>query len=218
MTTEVLVNQKKPQLFEFDLPTEVLNHYLKKDFIAVDTETRGLKIPRDRLCLVQICDEDGFTTFVQFQDPASLPTEKATNLKKLMEAKEVTKIFHYGRFDVAVMKYYLNIDINPIWCTKIASKLVRTYTDKHSLKYLTLELLGIELDKSNQMSDWARADLTEAQLEYAANDVIVLHRLKNKLTEILEREGRMELALKLFRTLPTICELDLKGFHEIFEH
>lgn len=218
MTTEALVKQKKLQVFDFDIPESVLEHYLTKDCIAVDTETRGLIIPRDRLCLVQISDDEGLVTFVKFQDPASLPTKKETNLKKLFEAESVTKLFHFARFDVAVMKHYLDIDINPIWCTKIASKLVRTYTDKHSLKYLVSELLGKELDKSNQTSDWARSDLTEAQLEYAANDVLVLPPLKKKLTEILEREDRLELAEKLFKTLPTICELDLKGFAGIFEH
>ena len=218
VTTEVLVEQKKPQVFDFDIPDDVLNHYLSKDLIAVDTETRGLKIPRDRLCLVQICDSNGVTTFVKFHDPKRIPTNELTNLKKLFENKDVVKLFHYARFDVAVMKYYLDIDINPIWCTKIASKLTRTYTDKHSLKYLTSELLEIELDKTNQMSDWAKPDLTDSQLEYAANDVLVLPELKAKLTAILEREERMELAEKLFKTLPVICELDLKGFAGIFEH
>lgn len=212
------MKQKKLQVFDFDIPESVLDHYLTKDCIAVDTETRGLVIPRDRLCLVQISDDEGLVTFVKFQDPTSLPTRQETNLKKLFEAESVTKLFHFARFDVAVMKHYLDIDINPIWCTKIASKLVRTYTDKHSLKYLVSELLGKELDKSNQTSDWARSDLTEAQLEYAANDVLVLPPLKKKLTEILEREDRLELAEKLFKTLPTICELDLKGFAGIFEH
>lgn len=218
MTTEVLVKQKKPQVFDFDIPDDVLKHYQSKSCIAVDTETRGLKIPRDRLCLVQICDEDGEVCFVKFHDPAKIPTSENTNLKKLFEDENVVKLFHYARFDVAVMKYYLDIDINPIWCTKIASKLVRTYTDKHSLRYLVYEMLGIELDKSNQMSDWAREDLTEAQLEYAANDVRLLPELKKRLTVILEREDRLDLAHKLFDTLPVICELDLKGFAGIFEH
>lgn len=218
VTTEVLVKEKKPQVFDFDIPDSVLEHYLTKGCIAVDTETRGLKIPRDRLCLVQICDDDGLVTFVKFHDPKKLPTREDSNLKKLFEAESVVKLFHYARFDVAVMKYYLDIDINPIWCTKIASKLVRTYTDRHSLKYLVSEMLGMELDKSNQTSDWARKDLTDAQLEYAANDVRVLPPLKEKLTEVLEREDRMELAQKLFKTIPTICELDIKGFAGIFEH
>ena len=218
VTTEALVKQKKPQVFDFDIPDQVLEHYLAKDSIAVDTETRGLNIPRDRLCLVQICDDEGLVTFVKFHDPQAIPTKATTNLKRLFENKDVTKVFHYARFDVAVMKYYLDIDLDPIWCTKIASKLVRTYTDKHSLKYLVSEMLGMELDKSNQTSDWARPDLTDAQLEYAANDVRVLPPLKEKLSQILIRENRMELAEKLFKTIPTVCELDLKGFSGIFEH
>ena len=126
MATEVIVNQKKPEVFEFDLPAERLEHYLKKDCVSVDTETRGLFIPRDRLCLVQICDDEGIVSFVRFSDRNKLPYTGDSNLRKLMEAKNVTKLFHFARFDVAVMKHYLDIDINPIFCTKIASKLVRT--------------------------------------------------------------------------------------------
>lgn len=218
MTQEVLVKQSKPELFEFDIPDERLNHYMKKTCLSVDTETRGLILYRDRLCLVQICDNEGVVSFVRFADPKSLPTTKQTNLKTLMENPEITKLFHYARFDVSVLKYYLGIDVNPIWCTKIASKLVRTYTDRHSLKYLVSELLGIELDKTNQTSDWARTDLSDAQLEYAANDVRVLIPLMEKLTVVLQREGRMDLAQKLFETLPLVCRLDSLGYKDIFEH
>jgi ribonuclease D len=166
---------------------------------------------------VQICDDDGVVSIVRFQTESDLPRSDS-NLKKLMEAKKVMKLFHYARFDVAVMKYYLNADISPIWCTKIASKLVRTYTDRHSLKDLTKEMLGLEMDKSDQMSDWAKADLTESQMEYAANDVRVLHPLQKKLKELLVREQRLELAEKLFAMLPVICELDIRGWGNIFEH
>jgi len=214
----VLVKQQKPDVFDFDLPEERLNHYLKKSVIAVDTETRGLNLRRDRLCLVQICDDEGVVSFVRFRDRTQLPFSGNTNLKKLFEAQQVMKLFHYARFDVGVMKYYLDIDINPIWCTKIASKLVRTYTDKHSLKYLVAELLEIELDKSDQMSDWAKDDLTDSQLEYAANDVRVLIPIQKKLEIILEREGRLDLAKRLFATLPLVCEMDRLGFQNIFEH
>lgn len=214
----VLVKQQKPELFEDDIPEERLNHYLKKSYVAVDTETRGLNLRRDRLCLVQICDDEGVVSFVRFKDRHSLPSSANSNLKKLFEAPQVTKLFHYARFDVGVMKYYLDIDINPIWCTKIASKLVRTYTDKHSLKYLVAELLEIELDKSDQMSDWAKEDLTDSQLEYAANDVRVLIPIQKKLEMILEREGRLDLAKRLFTTLPLVCEMDRLGFQNIFEH
>lgn len=209
---------KSPDLFESDLPKDRLEHYVKQGLVAIDTETRGLVIPRDRLCLVQLCDAEGVVSFVRFGNPNELPLKGDSNLKKLLENEKVVKLFHYARFDVAVMKYYLNASTNNIWCTKIASKLVRTYTDKHSLKYLVLELLGIELDKSNQMSDWSRDDLSPAQLEYAANDVRVLIPLKEILTDILKREGRLELAQNLYKTLPYICELDLLGFQNIFDH
>jgi ribonuclease D len=214
----VLVKQQKPDVFDFDIPDDRLKHYLKKSVIAVDTETRGLNLRRDRLCLVQICDDEGVVSFVRFRDRNQLPFSGNTNLKKLFEEQQVMKLFHYARFDVGVMKYYLNIDINPIWCTKIASKLVRTYTDKHSLKYLVAELLEIELDKSDQMSDWAKDDLTDSQLEYAANDVRVLIPIQKKLEVILEREGRLDLAKRLFATLPLVCEMDRLGFQNIFEH
>jgi len=210
--------KQKPEVFDFDIPDERLNHYLKKSVVSVDTETRGLILRRDRLCLVQICDEDGLVTFVRFRDRNKLPYHGDSNLKKLFTAPQVMKLFHYARFDVSVMKYYLGIDINPIWCTKIASKLVRTYTDKHSLKYLVSELLEFELDKSDQTSDWAKDDLTDSQLDYAANDVRVLIPLQNQLHALLEREGRMSIAQRLFDTLPLVCELDQLGFHNIFEH
>lgn len=217
MSTEIMVKNRKPELFERDLPEERLQHYLTKPCIAIDTETRGLIVARDRLCLVQICDEDGLVSFVRFQHRSDLPGDNS-NLKKLMEAPQVMKLFHFARFDVGVMKYYLNADVNPIWCTKIASKLVRTYTDRHSLKDLSRELLGLEMDKTDQMSDWARADLSDSQLEYAANDVRVLHPLQKKLKALLEREDRLELAERLFKVLPVVCEVDLRGWKDIFEH
>jgi len=216
--SEVLVKQMKPDVYDFDIPEERLNHYLKKSVVAVDTETRGLILRRDRLCLVQICDDEGVVSFVRFRDRHQLPYNGDSNLKKLFTAPNITKLFHYARFDVTVMRYYLGIDINPIWCTKIASKLVRTYTDRHSLKYLVAEMLEIELDKSDQTSDWAKDDLTDSQLEYAANDVRVLIPIQKKLKLILEREGRLELAERLFATLPLVCELDQLGFVNIFEH
>lgn len=214
----MLVKQNKPDVYDFDIPDDRLNHYLTKSIIAVDTETRGLQLRRDRLCLVQICDDQGEVSFVRYRDRNQLPYIGDSNLKKLFEAEQVMKLFHYARFDVGVMKYYLGIDINPIWCTKIASKLVRTYTDKHSLKYLVAELLEFELDKTDQMSDWAKDDLTDSQLEYAANDVRVLIPIQRKLERILEREGRLEVANRLFKTLPLVCELDILGFRDIFEH
>lgn len=202
----------KPDLFEDDLSNDRLQHYLKKSVIAIDTETRGLVIPRDRLCLIQLCDNEGVVSFVRYHG------KPAPNISTLLSDKKVTKLFHYGRFDIAVLKHYIGVTADPIWCTKIASKLVRTYTDRHSLKDLSRELLGLEMDKSNQTSDWAKDDLTEAQLEYAANDVRYLISLQEKLDALLEREHRKELAVSMFKFLPNLCELDLAGFKDMFEH
>jgi ribonuclease D len=218
VATEVLVQQRKPEVFDYDLPQHRLDHYLTKTCLAVDTETRGLNLRRDRLCLIQMCDEDGVVSFVRFPDRTKLPSKENSNLKKLFEAQNVLKLFHFARFDVAVMKYNLGIEIKPFWCTKIASKLVRTYTDKHGLKDLVRELLGIELDKSDQTSDWARTDLSDSQLEYAANDVRVLIPIYKKLQLMLEREGRMDLALRLYAALPAVCDADAGGWSNIFEH
>jgi ribonuclease D len=218
VTAEVLVKQRKPDVFDYDLPAERLEHYLTKPCIAVDTETRGLQIRRDRLCLIQICDEEGIVSFVRYPDRHLVSTADHKNVKKLLEAPNVLKLFHFGRFDLAVLKHYLNIDVQPIYCTKIASKLVRTYTDKHSLKDLVKELLGFEMDKTEQMSDWARTDLSDTQLDYAANDVRVLIPIYKKLQGMLEREGRLELAQRVFKALPVVCELDLGGWRETFEH
>ncbi|MBX9687215.1 MAG: hypothetical protein K2X27_10970 [Candidatus Obscuribacterales bacterium] len=211
MKAEPIV-RSKPDLFESDLPDERLQHYLKKSVIAIDTETRGLVIHRDRLCLIQLCDDEGICSFVRYTG------KDAPNVKTLLSSPTVTKLFHYGRFDIAVMKYYLGVWTGPVWCTKIASKLVRTYTDRHSLKDLCREMLGLEMDKSDQTSDWAREDLSDSQLEYAANDVRVLIPLYKKMKAFLERENRLELAEKLFKFLPTVCELDLAGFNNTMEH
>ncbi len=218
MTPELSVKHRKPELFEADLSDERLKHFLSQKVIAVDTETRGLILRRDRLCLVQICDKDGVVSFVRYTGGAQFDPSAKSNVKTLLQAANVLKIFHFARFDVGVLKHYLGADTNPIFCTKIASKLVRTYTDKHSLKDLVKELLRIELDKENQTSDWAHPDLTDAQLEYAANDVRVLLPLYDKVVSLLEREGRMDLAQQLFKALPTICQLDINGFKDIFEH
>jgi ribonuclease D len=202
----------KPDLFENDLSESRLRHYLARPMIAIDTETRGLVIHRDRLCLVQLSDEAGVVSLVRYHG------KPAPHLEELLTAPSVTKLFHFARFDVAVMKYYLGVWTKPIWCTKIASKLVRTYTDRHSLKDLCRELLGMEMDKADQLSDWARDDLSDSQLAYAANDVLRLHELQAKLQALLEREGRQDLAQRLFNFLPTICELDLAGFRDVTEH
>src|SRR6201996_6177300 len=184
--------------------------------VAIDSETLGLNPNRDRLCLVQLSSGDGTAHLVQFTDC----NYAAPNLKKLLADPAVTKLFHYARFDVAVFRRYLGVMTVPIYCTKIASKLVRTYTDKHGLKDLVRELLGVDLSKEQQSSDWGAPELSEKQLAYAANDVAYLHRLKEVLDTMLAREGRTEIAKACFSFLPTRAELDLKGWSEvdIFSH
>jgi ribonuclease D len=184
--------------------------------VAIDSETLGLNPNRDRLCLVQLSAGDGTAHLVQFADR----NYDAPNLKKLLADPAVTKLFHYARFDVAVFRRYLGVMTAPIYCTKIASKLVRTYTDKHGLKDLVRELLGVDLSKEQQSSDWGAPELSEKQLAYAANDVAYLHRLKEVLDGMLAREGRTEIAKACFSFLPTRADLDLAGWSEvdIFSH
>lgn len=184
--------------------------------VAIDTETLGLNPSRDRLCLAQLSAGDNTAHMVQFAAGAYA----APNLKRLLSDHSVTKLFHFARFDVAVFKHYLGVTTAPIYCTKIASKLVRTYTDKHGLKDLVKELLGIDLSKEQQSSDWGASELTEKQLAYAANDVAFLHRLKEVLDAMLAREGRTELAKACFDFLPARAALDLAGWPDvdIFAH
>ena len=184
--------------------------------VAVDTETLGLNQHRDRLCLVQLRGADGPCHLVQFAEASY----NAPNLKALMTDPSVTKLFHFARFDVGIMRRYLEIDCAPVYCTKIASKLVRTYTDRHGLKDLCRELLGVDLSKQQQSSDWGASDLSSQQLDYAANDVLHLHRLHGVLQDMLAREGRGHLAQASFDYLPTRAELDLAGWSEtdIFSH
>ncbi|NQV21168.1 MAG: ribonuclease D [Rhodospirillales bacterium] len=184
--------------------------------VAVDSETMGLDPARDRLCLVQLSSGDGDCHLVQLPDG----NYDAPNLKALMADQTVLKIFHYARFDVAVIRHYLGVETTPIYCTKIASKLVRTYTDRHGLKDLCRELLGVELSKQQQSSDWGAAVLSEEQLSYAASDVLHLHRLKQRLDEMIDREGRRGLLDSCLEFLPTRAELDLRGWGEedIFHH
>lgn len=183
--------------------------------IAIDTETMGLKPDRDRLCVVQLSSGDGTAHLVQF----GKDSYDAPNLKKIIEDKKVLKIFHFARFDVAIMKKYLNVTCDNVYCTKIASKLVRTYTDKHGLRYLCRDILGVELNKQQQSSDWGASELSAEQLSYAASDVLYLHRIMEKLDTMLEREGRTALARNCFDFLATRADLDLLGWPEdIFEH
>jgi len=184
--------------------------------VAIDTETLGLVPSRDRLCLAQLSAGDGTAHMVQFESGKYA----APNLKRLLSDPSVTKLFHYARFDVAVFRQYLGVTTAPIYCTKIASKLVRTYTDKHGLKDIVKELLNVDLSKEQQSSDWGAAELTEKQLAYAANDVDYLHRLKDALDAMLAREGRTALAKACFDFLPWRAELDLAGWPDmdIFAH
>ncbi|MAH04520.1 MAG: ribonuclease D [Alphaproteobacteria bacterium] len=182
------------------------------DAIAVDTETMGLQVHgRDRLCVVQISAGDGTAHLVQI---AKGQTE-APNLKKLMSDPNIVKIFHFARFDVAALKLFLGVDIAPVYCTKIASKLVRTYTDRHGLKELCRELISVDISKQQQSSDWGADELSKDQLSYAASDVFYLHRLKEKLDTLLTREGRMDVAQECFNFLNTRADLDIIGWNDI---
>lgn len=186
------------------------------DSVAVDTETMGLNPHRDRLCVVQLSAGDGVCHLVHFPKPVF----DAPNLKRLLADPAVTKIFHFARFDVAAIRKYLGIVCQPVYCTKIAAKMTRTFTDRHGLKDLCRELLGVEISKEQQSSDWGAETLTPEQVSYAANDVLHLHALREKLDPLLAREGRTELADACFRFLPTRGEMDLAGWDDpdIFQH
>ena len=184
--------------------------------IAVDTETLGLKTTRDRLCLVQLSAGDGDAHIVQF----TADSYDAPNLKALLSDRAVVKIFHYARFDLAAIAQYLGVHAAPLWCTKIASKLARTYTDRHGLKELCRELLNVDLSKTQQSSDWGAPDLSDAQLNYAASDVLHLHALKDRLEIMLDREGRRPMAEACFDFVLVRSAMDLAGFEDldIFSH
>lgn len=202
-------------LSDRDLSDAALSQYLESEAIAVDTETMGLLPQRDRLCLVQLCNQEGKVTAIRINKGQT----QAPNLKTLLEAANVLKVFHFARFDIATLRYNLGITVSPIFCTKIASKLARTYTNRHGLKDVVQELEQVELDKSSQSSDWGNAaNLAEAQLSYAANDVRYLLSVQQKLTAMLQREERWELAQECFQILPTIVSLDLLQFKDLFEH
>jgi ribonuclease D len=184
--------------------------------VAIDTETLGLEVGRDRLCLVQLSRGDGSADLVQIA-----PGQKrAPNLEKLLADPKVLKLFHFGRFDIAMLCHAFGVMAAPVYCTKIASKLARTYTDRHGLKDLARELLGVEISKQQQSSDWGADSLSEAQLAYAASDVLYLHALREKLDAMLKREGRDGLARAAFAYLPERARLDVAGFAEmdIFAH
>jgi ribonuclease D len=203
------------QVYDRDLPEAALQQYLAAEAIAVDTETMGLLPQRDRLCLVQLCDLQGRGAVVRIERGQT----EAPHLQQLLEAASVVKVFHFARFDIATLQHNLGIQTAPIFCTKIASKLARTYTPRHGLKDVVQELERVELDKSAQSSDWGNAaNLSEAQLRYAANDVRYLLSVRQKLTAMLQREERWELAQQCFTCLPTFVALDLLQYKDLFEH
>lgn len=199
-------------LYKDDIPA----HLTFSNSVAIDTETMGLNNFRDKLCVVQISSGNGDGHIIQLDRNSY----DAPNLKKLLEDEKIVKIFHFARFDVAMIKYYLKVDVRSVYCTKIASKLVRTYTDAHGLKYLCEELLGKKLSKQQQSSDWGAEKLSKSQIDYAADDVIYLHKIKEKLDLMLAREGRTELAQKCFDFINIRAKLDIEGWSEvdIFAH
>ncbi len=206
------------RLHRGDLPD--LSRYTGAGAVAIDTETMGLDPARDRLCLVQLSPGDGSADLVQIPAHARDTPNFAPNLKQLLADARLLKIFHFARFDLAMLYKTLGVMPQPVYCTKIASRLVRTYTDKHGLKDLVREVLGHDLSKQQQLSDWGAAELNDSQLSYAAADVFYLHALKERLDAMLAREGREGLAAACFRFLPDRVRLDLAGFggEDIFAH
>ena len=203
------------QVFDEDLDSASLARYMAAEAVAVDTETMGLVLGRDRLCLVQLCDSQGFVSAVRI----AKGQKSAPNLQKLFTSWDVTKVFHYARFDVAQFNVTFGIETAPIFCTKIASKLARTYTSSHGLKSLISELTGVELDKTYTSSDWGNAEyLSREQYDYAANDVRYLLDAKEKLTSMLRREGREQLAQQCFQVVPVFVALDILQYQNIFDH
>ena len=198
--------------YQDDIPSEL-------DFgasIAIDTETQGLNLQRDRLCLIQLSSGNGDAHLVQFEKKKY----NAPNLRKLLSDKKTLKIFHFARFDLAAIKIYLEIQCEPVFCTRIASRLTRTYTDKHGLKDICSELIGVEISKQQQQSDWASSELSQNQREYAASDVLYLHQLRDVLEHRLKRENRLEIARGCFDFLKYQVDLDIQGWGEqnIFAH
>ncbi|MGR3635621.1 MAG: ribonuclease D [Shimia sp.] len=185
-------------------------------FVAIDCETMGLNPHRDRLCVIQMSGGDGNAHLVQ----VSKGQTEAPNLVRMLQDPDVLKLFHFGRFDIAALLHTFGAVTAPVYCTKIASKLIRTYTDRHGLKNLLQELLGVDISKHQQMSDWGAPELSNAQLDYAASDVLYLHRLREELNTRLEREGRMNMAQACFDFLPMRAQLDIEGWPEqdIFAH
>ncbi len=202
-------------IFDGDLDIESADCFTKASAIAVDTEAMGLIHGRDRLCLVQICDSDDNVACVRI----GVGQKTAPRLKTLLEKSTIEKVFHFARFDVAALGSGLGIEVNPIFCTKVASKIGRTYSPRHGLKEVIMELVGVELDKKSQSSDWGRVEeLTTDQLAYASNDVRYLLKAKIKLEDMLKRENRWELTQRCFKCIPVMAELDKLRFTQVFEH
>lgn len=206
-------NIMKPKIYlhKGDLP----HSFKPGPIIAIDTETMGLNLSRDRLCLVQISNGDNTAHLVQI-----IPNKAPENLVEILNTQQIVKLFHFARFDISVIYRFFSLEIQNIYCTKIASRLCRTYTDKHSLKELCREMLGVDLNKQEQSSDWGSDDLRPTQLEYAANDVLYLHALKEKLDIMLKRENRMDIAQQCFSFVIQRAKLDAQGFEniDIFSH
>tara|TARA_Y100001968_G_scaffold321150_1_gene355121 strand:- start:4474 stop:5118 length:645 start_codon:yes stop_codon:yes gene_type:complete len=203
------------KIFDGDIDQEAEISLRSSIALAIDTEAMGLIHGRDRLCLIQICDESDNVICIRI----GKNQHSAPRIKSILENKKIEKVFHFARFDVAALASNLNIEVTPIFCTKIASKIGRTYSPRHGLKELIMETVGVELDKQAQSSDWGRVDnLTKKQLVYAANDVRYLLEAKQKLEEMLEREDRLELTKKCFKCIPIFSELDRRRFINIFDH
>ena len=211
-----------PEIVQRDLTEAQLQAYLASPQLSIDTETLGLQQLRDRLCLVQLCNGAGQATIVQIPRDqviaSTAPETRAPRLKRVLEDPRVLKLLHFARFDVAVLRHYLGIRLWPLHCTRTASKLVRTYTDRHGLKDVALELLDVEMDKVTRHSDWAAATLSPEQVRYAISDVTMLIPIMERLDAMLVREGRKELALECFRVIPVMADLDLRGYDLLFEH
>ena len=211
-----------PEIVPADLSEELLEAYLGGPDLAVDTETMGLQTLRDRLCLVQICNRDMRAAIVQIPRESLAPdrplVERAPRLKRLLEDPDVLKVFHFARFDVAALRYWLGIEVAPLYCTRTASKLARTYTDRHGLKDNLLELLDVELDKAARHTDWSNPELTPQQVRYAISDVTLLLPLMDRLQGMLKRERRDGLARECSAVIPTMSRLDVLGFLDLFEH
>ena len=211
-----------PQVARGDLTEEQLQAHLASPDLAVDTETMGLVTLRDRLCVVQLCDRAGRATLLQIPreslDPRIPLAARAPRLKRLLEEPRILKVLHFARFDVAAVRHYLGIEMAPIYCTRTASKLIRTYTERHGLKDVALELLDVEMDKAARHTDWSSPDLTLEQIRYAISDVTMLLPLMDRLEAMLEREGRRQLARQCFGVIPVLAQLDILGYQELFEH